>query len=308
MIVVLITGPNHLQVAWRVCLGLGIIPPLSLLYLRLKLNEPESYKRSSMSKTRTPYWLCIKFYWFRLLIVAWIWFLYDFSSYSFGLFSSQLLDNLLGNTSALWISFGWNTLLNFFYMPGCIIGAFTSDWWGPRNALGYIVLAQAAVGFIMAGTYEYLYKPEYVGGFVVIYGLFIALGEAGPGNNIGLIASKTCATGVRGQYYGIAAAWGKIGAFIGSKTLILLFDNYSAAGENIKAGQIPFFIGASLCVVSAFLALTFLPHIGQDTIDQEDASFRAYLVQNGYDVSQLGIGESSENIVEKGADGSPQKE
>lgn len=41
MIVVLATGENHLRAAWRICLGLGVIPPLSLLWLRIKLKEPE---------------------------------------------------------------------------------------------------------------------------------------------------------------------------------------------------------------------------------------------------------------------------
>lgn len=34
MVVVLATGENHLRAAWRICLALGAIPPLSLLYLR----------------------------------------------------------------------------------------------------------------------------------------------------------------------------------------------------------------------------------------------------------------------------------
>lgn len=305
MIIVLITTQSHLRAAWRIMLGLGIIPPLSLLYFRWKLNEPESFRRGTMRHAKTPWALCIKFYWFRLLVVAAIWFIYDFSSYSFGLLSSQLLTNLLGTQDKLWVSFGWNTLLNLFYMPGCIIGAFTSDWWGPRNALGYTVLVQAIVGFIMAGTYQYLAKPEYVGGFVVVYGIFIALGEMGPGNNIGLIASKTSATAVRGKYYGIAAATGKIGAFVGSKTLILMYNNYYNAGEIVKAGQYPFLISSSLCVVSSALALFLLPHIGQDTIDEEDAKFKTYLEQNGYDTQQMGLqSESLENIIEKGDHGS----
>ena len=37
------------------------------------------------------------------------------------------------------------------------------------------------------------------------------LGEMGPGDNIGLVAAKTSATGIRGEYYAIAAALGKIG-------------------------------------------------------------------------------------------------
>lgn len=129
----------------------------------------------------------------------------------------------------------------------------------------------------------------------------------GPGDNIGLVASKTCATAVRGQYYGIAAATGKIGAFVGSKVLILLYNDYYAKGEIVKAGQYPFLISSALCVVSAGLALFLLPHIGQDTIDEEDASFKAYLASSGYDVSKMGLGESTENIVEKGGkdEGSP---
>jgi hypothetical protein len=112
----------------------------------------------------------------------------------------------------------------------------------------------------------------------VVYGVFIALGELGPGDNIGLIASKTCSTAIRGRYYGIAAAVGKIGAFVGTKVLGIL-------------------ISSALCILSACLALFLLPDIGQDTIDKEDAKFRLYLEENGYDVSKMGVGESTEHVV-----------
>jgi hypothetical protein len=50
-----------------------------------------------------------------------------------------------------------------------------------------------------------------------------------------------------------------------------------------------------------------LPHIGQDTIDQEDVKFREYLMENGYDTSKMGLegvsttgGESDDGVpVEK---------
>jgi MFS family permease len=130
----------------------------------------------------------------------------------------------------------------------------------------------------------------------VVYGVFIALGELGPGDNIGLIASKTCSTAIRGRYYGIAAAVGKIGAFVGTKVLGILYTRYSES-DPTKAGQIPFFISSALCILSACLALFLLPDIGQDTIDKEDAKFRLYLEENGYDVSKMGVGESTEHVV-----------
>lgn len=38
----------------------------------------------------------------------------------------------------------------------------------------------------------------------------------GPGNCLGLLASKSSATAIRGQFYGLAAAIGKVGAFVGT--------------------------------------------------------------------------------------------
>ena len=58
MILVLIFGEDGLRYAWRVALGLGAIPPLSLLYLRVKLREPEEFNRERMRKF--PIWLILK--------------------------------------------------------------------------------------------------------------------------------------------------------------------------------------------------------------------------------------------------------
>jgi len=77
----------------------------------------------------------------------------------------------------------------------------------------------------MSGLYDHL--TQQVGAFVVVCitshlnvliidGLFLSFGEFGPGDNIGLIAAKVPATAIRGQFYGIAAAVGKIGAFSGA--------------------------------------------------------------------------------------------
>lgn len=115
--------------------------------------------------------------------------------------------------------------------------------------------------------------------------IFLALGEFGPGDNIGLVAAKTSATSIRGQYYGIAAAAGKIGAFVGTYVFPVIQDN---APNEIRAGQDPFFVSSALCLFSAALAIFCLPHIGQDTITEEDTKFRLYLEEHGYDTSSMG--------------------
>lgn len=221
--------PNNLSAVWRICFGLGVIPPLSLAYLRIKLHEPESYSRANFRKGKTPYWLALKFYGPRLVVISCIWSIYNFLTYPFGIYSSRWINTIQPDAN-LWQSFGWATLANFFYLPGAILGAFTSDWFGPRRALSAFVACQGVVGFIMAGCLAYLQKPDVIAAFVVVYGIFLMLREMGPGGDIGLLASKSCATGVRGQFYGVAAAC----AFIGTYVFPLLID--AGGGENTVRG------------------------------------------------------------------------
>ncbi|KAL1840827.1 hypothetical protein VTK73DRAFT_3663 [Phialemonium thermophilum] len=287
---------GHLSTIWRTSLGIGVVFPLILFVLRLRLKEPEEFKRNSMRYAKTPYSLVLKFYGFRLFIVSLIWFIYDFSTYSFGIYSSTILANIFNDSSApLTTIFGWNTVINLFYIPGTMLGGPFSDLVGPRWALIIGVSVQAIVGFIMAGDYANLSQPHMVGAFATVYGIFLSLGELGPGNNIGLLAAKTCATGVRGRYYGIAAAIGKVGAFVGT----WVFPHIEAAGGKnaVATAQYPFFVSSSLCILSAIIAFVFLPNVNQDTITYEDARFRAYLDANGYDTRQLGLrkGESLED-------------
>ena len=89
-----------------------------------------------------------------------------------------------------------------------------------------------------------------------------------------------------GQYYGFAAAMGKIGAFSGSYALDSI--QKAAGKDEIAAGRNPFFVASSLAFLAAGLVL-LLPHIGQDTIDQEDVKFREYLSGHGYDTTKMGL-------------------
>ncbi|OAX78309.1 hypothetical protein ACJ72_07386 [Emergomyces africanus] len=168
MVTVLIFTEDHLRAAWRVMLGIGVIPPLSLFYLRLKLQEPEEFNRERMHKY--PVWLIVKFYWWRLFVVSLIWFIYDFSSYAFNIYSSIWLKIVLSDSAPLWKSFGWNIVVSFFSIPGACLGAFVSDWIGPRYTLAAGTMAQGIIGFIMAGCYQYLATAKNVAAFVVVYG------------------------------------------------------------------------------------------------------------------------------------------
>jgi MFS family permease len=285
LVLLWICGEDHLGTVWRLTIGLGAIPPMSLFYLRLKFKEPAAFRKNNMKHTRIPYGLVLKYYWPRLLSISFIWCVYDFSAYAFGIYSSTVLDIILGEESPLWKTLGWNVVINLFLMPGAILGAWWSDYFGPRITLCTGIFIQAIFGYAMAGSLETLQKN--VAGFVVVFGFFYALGEFGPGNNTIIIASKSTAACVRGQFYGVAAACGKIGAYIGTKSFPYLIARYG--GDNsVKGLQAPFWVACSLSCVSGLVCLFFTPALTQDAIALEEVNFRGYLEENGFDLSKLG--------------------
>lgn len=89
---------------------------------------------------------------------------------------------------------------------------------------------------------------------------------------------------------------GKIGAFVGT----WVFPYIQAAGgpDTVATAQYPFFVSASLCILSGALALFCLPDVGQDTIALEDVRFREFLETRGWDTRQLGLrkGEDLESV------------
>lgn len=90
-----IFSEKHLRAIWRIAVGLGCIPPLSVFYFRLKMEEPERYQEDGMRNFQTPYVLVFKTYWKRLLTIGGIWFLYNFLVYPFNMYSSYIVDIIL---------------------------------------------------------------------------------------------------------------------------------------------------------------------------------------------------------------------
>ncbi|KAL7663889.1 Major facilitator superfamily (MFS) profile domain-containing protein [[Candida] zeylanoides] len=296
LVLLWIFSPRHLTAVWRLTLALGVFPPLILFWLRLKLTESNSFSKTRINKTtKVPYLLIFKYYWYRLAVVAILWFIYDFSVYSFGIFSSWIFDAIIPGND-MYKSFGWNVVFNLFYMPGAILGGWASDYFGPRLTFAVGVGLQGIIGFAMSACYGSLKK--HIAGFTVVFGIFTALGEFGPGNNVGVLASKTSAAPIRGQYYGIAAAVGKIGAFVGTWVFPVIVKKYDKISPDLGM-QVPLYISSALCMVSTFLVIFCCPSISQGGMYEEDYLFLKYLQEHGYDISQLGDGTAAASMDPK---------
>ncbi|CAK5275855.1 unnamed protein product [Mycena citricolor] len=283
-----IFGNKHLRAAWRLSLGLGFFPAAAVFVWRWSMEEPDLYKKNSMKRVTVPYKLVLKRYGMQLAAISLTWFIYDFITYPFGIYSSPIVDTITGGDSSLTTVFGWNVVINLFYMPGTIIGAFVVDYLGPKWTMITGLLFQALIGFIMSGAYTQL--TTHIAGFAVVYGIFLSFGEFGPGNNLGLLASKSSPTAIRGQFYGVAAAIGKLGAFVGTWAFPAMTTAFSKRG--VYAGATgPFWVGSGLAIFSALITYFFIKPLDHDGMNAEEVAFREYLEANGFDTSLMGNGE-----------------
>ncbi|KII95112.1 hypothetical protein PLICRDRAFT_48080 [Plicaturopsis crispa FD-325 SS-3] len=283
-----VCGENHLRAVWRLSLGLGTVPAVGVFIWRWNMEEPVRYKESSMKRTQIPYKLVVRRYWRGVLALSAVWFIYDFIT-------------ITGGNQSLTVVLGWTVIINLFYVPGAIGGAFIVDYLGPKGTMIFGLVSQALIGFIMSGLYTQL--RQHVSAFAVMYGIFLALGEVGPGNCLSLLAVKSGPTAVRGQYHGLAASIGKIGAFAGDWVFPALIKRVGGA-ESINGNIIPFLFGSALALVSAIIMFCFIKPLDHDGMVLEDMKFRAYLEANGYDTSQMGLASETATIV---SDGSAEK-
>lgn len=66
LIVLSAAGSDHLSTVWRVCMGIGVVFPLSVFYFRLKMLNSKLYRRGAIKK-RLPYLLVLRYYWKSLI-------------------------------------------------------------------------------------------------------------------------------------------------------------------------------------------------------------------------------------------------
>ena len=264
---------KHYDALWRTMFAIGCFWPLSVFYFRMKMASSVLYKKNAI-KRNVPYLLVLRYYWLRIFGVCACWFLYDFVTFPNGVFSAGIIANVLTGEAKKDLEkiAEWNLLLGVIAIPGVFVGAWLCDRIGRKYTLicgfaGYIVF-----GLIVGIGYSKISKIT--GLFIVLYGLMMSCGNMGPGDMMGLTASESFATPVRGTLYGFAAAIGKVGAVVGTKTFTPIQTNL---------GKKWTFIVAAICGLAGVLvAFFFVPHLRDEDLMEEDIKFKNYLVQHGW--------------------------
>ncbi|KAG2132689.1 major facilitator superfamily domain-containing protein [Suillus bovinus] len=279
-----IFGDNHLRAVWRLSVGLGVVPAAGVFFWRLHMEEPNRYKRDSMKHVRIPYGLVIKRYWRGLLGISLVWFIYDFVTYPFGLYSSTITDTITGGSSSLAVVLGWSAVINLFYMPGTIIGAFVVDRMGPKVTMITGLLVQAVIGFIMSGFYTQL--SQHVAAFAVVYGIFLSFGEFGawgcaipPSFKLFLPRSRKLRWCSGCKVWTYCCAWPVLRCcsccWKNRRICWNLVTDFGGSGST-KGNTGPFWVASGLGILSAIIVYFLVTPLDHDGMREEDAKVRSY--------------------------------
>jgi MFS family permease len=258
--------------AWRVMLGLGAVPALAVYRLRRRMGETPRFELAEQEARVTdgPGTIAsspgsvasgsgaagvtgLRAVLADRRLVRWLagaslaWLLFDFVYYG-NTISNRLVVKLavphagLIGTTAL-------TLAIFVVaaLPGYVLAAATIDRIGRRRMqiMGFTVVAAAFAGlWLIPGATSTLVP------FMLLYGLSYFFAEFGPNTTTFVYPAEIFPLRVRATCHGIAAAAGKIGAFIGTYALTSLLP---AVGLARTSGLVAAVALLGLIVTAALL-------------------------------------------------------
>jgi MFS family permease len=298
-IILLALGINH-DLTWRIMLALGAVPALGTFYLRRQIAETPRFalamlgdvegaartvdmvmngrngknastangqqvstaKNGATTQKSRPakswlYLLLTKRYLPWIIGTAGAWFLLDIAYYGTTI-SSPLVLNAL-NPKADLITNMFYTLIIFVVaaLPGYILAAFTIDRLGRKRiqwvGFGVMALAYGSLAVVPALTTITL-------SFLLIYGLSYFFTEFGPNVTTFVYPAEVFPVMVRTTAHGIAAALGKVGAFIGAFAFPYLLSTVHLPGAMAFA--------ATVSIVGLVLTVLTLPEPNQRSLEE----------------------------------------
>lgn len=270
----LVASNNNLKIAFHAIYSIATILPVLIVILRLFMADSTLFHYSNFTHQRRKSpklcLLLLRRYWWRIFTTSLAFFLYDFINFPNSIMSSTIISSLVKDNNVRTTAI-WQVILAALPVPGVLVGAWLTNvigrrWTGVLGFGGYVVL-----GFIIGGLYMEL--SQHIAAFVVLYGLLQAFGHMGPGATIGLISSESFPTPMRSMGYGIAEAFGRTGAAIGTQCFTPLQDT---AGDNAT-----FYLLGAVAVLGMGVYL-LLPESGKLNLEEEDKVLKVYLEEHGY--------------------------
>ncbi|MCL5680025.1 MAG: MFS transporter [Candidatus Marsarchaeota archaeon] len=229
--VVLLTIHVPIQSAWRILLGFGAVPTLTILYARTKLGETPWYslysassKTGKGSKRHKNYSISPRDLWNKnwkyIIGTSVAWFLLDVSYYGTSIFTPYL-TTFLGFSGIYGPTLASALILIIAAVPGYWVAVALIDKEGrkPIQAIGFLMMAASFIVLALFGSAFLAITPLL---FFGVYGLTFFFSNYGPNTTTYVYPVELYPTQYRARGHGIAAMSGKLGAAISTLVFPLI--------------------------------------------------------------------------------------
>jgi MFS transporter, PHS family, inorganic phosphate transporter len=224
------TGISH-DLAWRILLAFGAVPGLAVFWLRRRIKETprfllaEQEAREARHAERTSVPTGIRGVPADRRLLRWLigaslaWLLFDFVYYGNTIASPSILKLVAPHASLIAHTGAVLAIFAVFALPGFALAAVTIDSIGRKllQWTGFLMMAAAFAGLWLIPGATKMMLP-----FLLLFGATYFFSEFGPNTTTFVYPAEIFPVRVRTTCHGIAAAAGKIGAFIGTYALTAL--------------------------------------------------------------------------------------
>ncbi|MEM4213359.1 MAG: MFS transporter, partial [Thermoplasmatales archaeon] len=287
-------------ITWKLLLAIGAIPAAAVIYFRRKMPEPPKYsaivkgkiskaandlrtyakinvsvtEQHSVAKSHLTLrrMLSDRKLISLVIVTAGSWFLMDWALYGNSIMSSEMLGFLVppgvtGISHVIRTTELSALIFGVAAFPGYWIATFTMDRIG-RKPIQIIGFAMMAVSFGLLGIFTFLTTSAYIIQFLALYGISYFFIEFGPNVTTFVVPPEVFPISARGTGSGIAAAGGKIGAFIGTFLNVFITTQFHLRGL--------FLVLSVLALIGLVLTVLLLPEPKGKTLEESSRDY-AYI-------------------------------
>lgn len=233
----------HLPIewTWRVLLGLGAIPAISVFMLRRNIAETSHFLNDQKKRLSGTSKMMFHRYRKTLFATAMAWFLFDIAFYGNSVSFVLILKQLTPDPSLVNKTLITAIIFLVFAFPGYVAAAKYVDRMG-RKRMQMVGFTMMALCYIAMAVWHEQWQW-----FLAAFGVSFFFVNFGPNATTFLMSSESFPTGIRASAHGISAAAGKAGAFIGAFFMPVVL---SACGLKVT-----FLMVAVICVLGVATTL-----------------------------------------------------